>query len=125
LYVHFGILGQERIGDADDRSFRRRESQIGEKSGPDPLVHQNPPVLRIIEKLDHVTVPVARFDQVRLRSAAHFADQAARVNGHIGIFEDWQVGNVAADEVPYRLCQRKKKNPLRGLPPAKKRSLWS
>jgi hypothetical protein len=40
-------------------------------------------VLWIIQKLDDIEVAVGGLDQVSLRSSAHLADQAARVNRHV------------------------------------------
>jgi len=80
--MDFGIGGEKFLGYADHRGCRRGDAQIIEEHRCDPFVHQNPPVLRIIEKLDHVAVAVGRLDLVRLCSAAHLADQAARINRH-------------------------------------------
>jgi hypothetical protein len=46
------------------------------------LVHENPSVLRIISKLDDVKTPVVRLYEVRLRAAAHFANQSAGIYRH-------------------------------------------
>ena len=56
--------------------------EIIEKHRRDPFVHQNPAVLRIVQELDHVEVAVGGFKEVRLRSAAHLADQPAGINRH-------------------------------------------
>ena len=82
LKVHVRVLVQELLRDANHRRMGRRNAEIAQEYGRDPFVHQDPPVLRIVEKLDHVAVAVGRLDQVRLRSAAHLADQAARINRH-------------------------------------------
>ena len=39
-------------------------------------------MLGIIEELDDVKVAVGGFDELRLRPAAHFSDQAAGIYGH-------------------------------------------
>ena len=53
-----------------------------ENSGRDDFVDENPAVLRVILKLDNVEVAVIGFDEMRLRSTPHLADEANGVYGH-------------------------------------------
>jgi hypothetical protein len=80
--VDIGIGGEEFGRQLDDGGGWSRGLEVIEKNGCDPLIGQNPPVLRIVEKLDHVEMSVIALEQVRLGSAAHFPDQAFGLNGH-------------------------------------------
>ena len=99
------VLPQEILRNSDNRRLRGRNPEVAEESRSDPLVHQNPPVLRIVEKLHNVEVRVTGFDQMRLRSAAHLADQAAGV--------DWHAGSI---RVAQRLYDGRKRNEPRTAP---------
>jgi hypothetical protein len=80
--MDLGIPGQEFTAQVYDRRGRRRNLQIIQKDGRDPLVHQNAAVLRIIAELHDVKVPVVALQQVRLRPTAHFPDQPSGVDRH-------------------------------------------
>ena len=55
---------------------------MGQNFPGDPLIHQNPPMLRVILELDDVEMPVVCFDQVRLSAAPHLSDEPARIYWH-------------------------------------------
>ena len=61
-----------RAGDLKMRQNLRRHE----------FIHENPPVLRVILKLDDVIVAVVGFQQMRLRATPHLADEPARVYRH-------------------------------------------
>jgi hypothetical protein len=52
---------------------RRRDFQILQKNARNQFVHQNAPVLRIVQKFDDVPIPVVRLQEMRLSAASHFA----------------------------------------------------
>ena len=56
--------------------------QVFEEGGREPFIDQNATVLWIIEEFDDVEVAVVTFEQMGLRSTAHFSDQARGVDGH-------------------------------------------
>src|SRR5580692_999904 len=82
LNVDLAIPFEKILRDAHDGGFRRGDSQVGEKYGSDPFIHQNPAVLWIVAKLDDVEISVAGFKKMRLGAAAHLADQPDRVYRH-------------------------------------------
>jgi hypothetical protein len=82
LDVNVGVGGQEIGRQVYDGGLGRGDLQVVEEGGGDPFVDQNAPVLRIIEELDDVEVAIVAFEQVGLRSAAHFPDEAGGVDGH-------------------------------------------
>ena len=81
--THPGI-GKELFGDANHRDGGTREPQVREKCGRDPLVDQNPAVLRVVLKFNYIMVAIRGLQQVRLRTAAHLAQHAAGVKRHWG-----------------------------------------
>ena len=83
LEMDFRIGREKLFGDADHRGGRRGDAEVVQKYGRDPFIHQDPPVLRIVDEFDDVSMAVSGFEQVRLRPTAHFADQPARVGGHV------------------------------------------
>jgi hypothetical protein len=56
--------------------------QVFEEGGRDPFVDQNAPMLGIVAELDDVEVAIIAFQQVGLRSTAHFSDQTPSLDGH-------------------------------------------
>jgi hypothetical protein len=84
LNVNFGVTSQEIGGQVYDGGFGRRDLQVVEEGGGDPFVDQNPAMLGIIAELDDLEVAVIALEQVGLRTAAHFPDQAPGVDGHGG-----------------------------------------
>ena len=71
--VEFRVGADEFLADMNDGRCCRRDLQVSQKYSRNPFVDENPPVLRIVEELDDVIVSIVGLQQVRLRSAAHFA----------------------------------------------------
>src|SRR5580693_1020222 len=82
LNMNIGIISQEIAGYVYDRDLRGRDLQVIQKDRCDPLVHQNAPVLWVVAELYDVKVAIVALDQVGLRPAAHFSDQAFGQYGH-------------------------------------------
>lgn len=89
LNRHLRICGQKIRGNVDDRGLRRSDAKVVQKRRGDPFIHEYPAMLRIIAKFDDVEIAVRGFEQMRLRTAAHFSNQAAGVNWHrnLGMFK--------------------------------------
>ena len=82
MKVDIRIGLQELRAQVDESNFGHGDMKELQKSGGNPFVHQNPPVLRVIDKLDDVESPIIALQQVRLGAAAHLADQAPGINRH-------------------------------------------
>ena len=82
LNVHLGIFTEEILGNFNDRGFGLGNLQESQKNSGDPFIDQDPAVLGVLKELDHPKAAVIRFEQVGLRSPAHFSDQPGRMNWH-------------------------------------------
>src|SRR5438309_441200 len=83
LNMRVRILGKKPVAQRDNRRLWSRNPEVSQECGRHPLVHQDASMLGIIRELNNVKVAIGRFDQMRLGSAAHSTDQAARVCGHV------------------------------------------
>ena len=72
--VDLRVVAQKGIADIQNTGPGRGDMQIVEQDRGNSLVHQDTAMLGIVAELDHIPVVVVGFEQVRLRSAAHFAD---------------------------------------------------
>ena len=82
LNVNCGVGGQEAGGQVYHGGLGRRDLQVMEEGGGQPFIDQNPAMLGIIAELDDVEVAIVAFEEVGLRSTAHFSDQTPGVDGH-------------------------------------------
>src|SRR5579863_515378 len=82
LEVRLRVFGQKFRRDADQRRFRRRNSQVIEECRGHPLIHQDAAMLRIVEEFYDVVASVGGLQEMRLRSAAHLANQSAGIDRH-------------------------------------------
>jgi hypothetical protein len=82
LHMDIGVRGEERRRDVNDLMNRRGNLQMGKNLTGDDLVYENPPMLRVILKLDDVKVTVVGFQQMCLRAAPHFANEFEGVYRH-------------------------------------------
>src|SRR5439155_24697019 len=63
-------VGRQKLhADMDQGGFGSRDSQVVQERGGERLIHQNPPVLRIVAKLDHVPVAVLHLQQMGLSAS--------------------------------------------------------
>jgi hypothetical protein len=58
--------------------------EVFQPSRREPLVHQDAPMLRVVRELYNIQVAVIPFDQMRLSTTPHFADEAPSSDGHNG-----------------------------------------
>jgi hypothetical protein len=58
LHIHIRVVRKELFGNANHRDDGAREAQVGEKRGGDPLVDQDPAVLRVVLKFDYIMVAI-------------------------------------------------------------------
>ena len=84
LQMNLRVGGEKVLRHAHNGGGRRGDPEIIQKYRRDPFIHQNPAMLRIIEEFNHIGVAVGCFEQMRLRSAAHFSNQTASVGWHGG-----------------------------------------
>ncbi len=82
LYMYVRIRREEFVRKIHDCGFGSRYLEIFQKYGCNPLVYQNAAMLRIIAELNYVKVPVVALQQMGLSAAAHFSNQACRVDRH-------------------------------------------
>jgi hypothetical protein len=82
LHVDFRIRRQELRSEPDDPVGGTGDLQVCENLPGYELIYQNPPVLRVILKLDDVILAVVGFQQMGLCATSHLPDEPARVYGH-------------------------------------------
>ncbi len=70
--MDFRVRRQELRAHLNQRRLRNGDLQIAQQHRRNQLVYQDPRVLRIVAKLHHVPAAIIRFEQMGLRSAAHF-----------------------------------------------------
>ena len=79
---HVVFTSEEGLVEFDDGGRRRGDLQVLDEARRDPLVDQNPQVLRILAELGDIEIAVARFEQVSLRTAAHVTEKTSGKNRH-------------------------------------------
>ena len=85
-------------------AWRRGDFEVIQENRSDPFIDQYAAMLRIIAKFDDVEMAVVAFQQMRLRAAAHLADQACGLNQH-----GWSKGSFyepvcTGDRLPLGCC---------------------
>src|SRR5271165_4831597 len=78
----FRIRRQELGTDVHYRGCGRRNLQIPQEHGRDPLIYQNPAMLGIVDKLDNVEPAVIAFNKVGLRASPQLTDQTPGIDWH-------------------------------------------
>ena len=82
LEVNFGVGRKKSRRQLNDLMNRRRDLQMCADLARHHLIYENPPMLRVILKLDDVKVTVVGFQQMCLCAAPHFANEPEGVYGH-------------------------------------------